>query len=637
MGRVNLDWQAANSVNCCFWINSYTYDYLGDLLNGGDMMGTIGWSNSYNALGQLTEVTTNWLTPTTNGTLVSGMTYNALGKIVSDTLGNDIQESWEYDLDGRPFTYNTNPQIYTYAGNIPETGLNWAGTNLVSSGDSVNGNWAYTYDGFGRLATAQCPNCTGSYGNSTTPGYTYDRYGNRWQQNVTSGTGYSPQYSFNTDNEISTSGFTYDSIGNMTNDTSHKYFYDAESRLIQVDGTLGTCSTATACYTYDAFGRRNTATVGGLSTWRLFDLDSNVITYVAMSNDSYISSQTYVAGRRIAVQNGSTTAFPHTDWLGSTRVLSNLSGAAIQTAQNLPFGDGLTLTGTAFTSFYYTGMKNDSEDNTNYTLNRQQSPTQGRWMIPDPAGLAAVDPSNPQTWNRYAYVTNNPVSFTDPTGLGDPGGAPAGPWSSAPGGGSIGFYGGGFSCTVDGLACGGNGGLGFLGSNGTALLPSGLSVVTPIDGGGFAFPTVAADGSISYTFSFDATYKGVPLTNAGLAETLGLPTGSVLGWLMGPAPNNGGQPQKPLLTGVPTPPNPVLKYANCAARVGSQAKRNSAIVEVASAVGLGNGVLGCVGTGPLIFQCEGAMAAVEGLVTGVNWGAERKSIWDGETACMQGQ
>ena len=59
----------------------------------------------------------------------------------------------------------------------------------------------------------------------------------------------------------------------------------------------------------------------------------------------------------------------------------------------------------------------DSGSNTYHTLNREYSPTQGRWLTPDPSGLAAVDPSNPQTWNRYVYVTNNPISFTDPTGL----------------------------------------------------------------------------------------------------------------------------------------------------------------------------------------------------------------------------
>jgi hypothetical protein len=40
-----------------------------------------------------------------------------------------------------------------------------------------------------------------------------------------------------------------------------------------------------------------------------------------------------------------------------------------------------------------------------------------RFSSPDPAGLAAVDPSNPQSWNRYAYVSNNPSGFIDPTGL----------------------------------------------------------------------------------------------------------------------------------------------------------------------------------------------------------------------------
>jgi len=53
-------------------------------------------------------------------------------------------------------------------------------------------------------------------------------------------------------------------------------------------------------------------------------------------------------------------------------------------------------------------------DNTQF---RKYSSTLGRWMTPDPAGLAAVDPSNPQSWNRYAYVLNNPLSYRDPFGL----------------------------------------------------------------------------------------------------------------------------------------------------------------------------------------------------------------------------
>jgi RHS repeat-associated protein len=50
-------------------------------------------------------------------------------------------------------------------------------------------------------------------------------------------------------------------------------------------------------------------------------------------------------------------------------------------------------------------------------LARKLHSKQGRWISPDPLGLGAANPTNPQSWNRYAYVTNDPLSGTDPDGL----------------------------------------------------------------------------------------------------------------------------------------------------------------------------------------------------------------------------
>jgi len=59
----------------------------------------------------------------------------------------------------------------------------------------------------------------------------------------------------------------------------------------------------------------------------------------------------------------------------------------------------------------------DVESDLEWTPARFYESTLGRWLSPDPAGLAAADPSDPQTWNMYAYVRNNPTSLTDPSGL----------------------------------------------------------------------------------------------------------------------------------------------------------------------------------------------------------------------------
>jgi RHS repeat-associated protein len=54
-------------------------------------------------------------------------------------------------------------------------------------------------------------------------------------------------------------------------------------------------------------------------------------------------------------------------------------------------------------------------------LFRKFNPIADRWLSPDPAGVAAVDQTTPQTWNRYAYVMNATLTFVDPLGLCDKG------------------------------------------------------------------------------------------------------------------------------------------------------------------------------------------------------------------------
>ncbi len=60
-----------------------------------------------------------------------------------------------------------------------------------------------------------------------------------------------------------------------------------------------------------------------------------------------------------------------------------------------------------------------------YAMNRYYSNAWGRFMMPDPyeagndlsGGTGSGDPRAPQTWNRYAYVSNDPINYADPSGL----------------------------------------------------------------------------------------------------------------------------------------------------------------------------------------------------------------------------
>jgi RHS repeat-associated protein len=120
--------------------------------------------------------------------------------------------------------------------------------------------------------------------------------------------------------------------------------------------------------------------------------------------------------RFLVAYEGSETYFNHINALGTTSMLTNHTGGPAEDTVNYPWGDVWLSWGTGGGNFAYLPY-GDGVTDTNLTIARIMSPNFGRWFTPDPAGLNAVKLADPQTWNMYAYVRNNPTTLTDPSGL----------------------------------------------------------------------------------------------------------------------------------------------------------------------------------------------------------------------------
>ncbi len=166
-----------------------------------------------------------------------------------------------------------------------------------------------------------------------------------------------------------------------------------------------------ASYLYDAVGRRQQKTDAG-GTVRSFVFDGN------SPFTEYSPSFTRATGGFFTYANG-TTYFNRADNLGTPRLSTDYTGAVQRTEGVLmgPFGDDFTETLSTLDFTGFAGGFWDSENNGDHFGAREYQKTHGSWLSPDPAGMAAVNPWNPQTWNRYAYVTNSPVTYNDPSGL----------------------------------------------------------------------------------------------------------------------------------------------------------------------------------------------------------------------------
>jgi RHS repeat-associated protein len=408
MGRVSEQWQYTPLGGNNSYSLPYTYDYLGNMVTASDGYFHT-YTYAYNNASRLTGLTTS----TTPTTLLSGVVYTPAGKISSDTLGTSEVETYTYTNKNQLQAENTKlsaTQTYAYSLTFAPDG------DVTASTDSINGNWTYTYDPFNRLVGSNQNSGAAIYS------YVYDRFGNRWQQNgphtmIEAFTGNSSV------NNNRMDGYAYDAAGNLLNDGTNFYTFDAENRIVEVqEGSAS--GPVLATYAYDADGRRVHRT--GVTTDTcdntgqrdyVYDLAGNWVLEVT-STGTACKYEIHAGSRHFVTDVDGNTWFDHSDWLGTMRLRNTYATplSSWETCTSLPFGDGLNCPNGDQSTIHFTGKERDSESGLDNFGARYNASTMGRFMSPDPGNIG-VNRLNPQSWNAYSYSLNNPLSLTDPTGL----------------------------------------------------------------------------------------------------------------------------------------------------------------------------------------------------------------------------
>jgi RHS repeat-associated protein len=343
---------------------------------------------------------------------VRTVSYNPASQITNINFASGEIDAYSYDVMNRMNKYTYTLGSSSLVGSPTWNPNGTLGTlNISDQFNSANTqNCTYTYDDLARIGNV---GCTGSGWGQT---FTYDPFGNITK---TGSSSWVPGYynsNGSTSNQYTLGGTSYDGNGNLLKDTFNTYTWDADGNIATVNGATTN--------TYDAFDQLVETSVG--PTQFLY-LPGGTQPFATMSKyNSYL--KVFVpapGGAMIITPNGSYGAIAyhrHTDWLGSSRLATTPSETVYFDGAYAPFGEPYATSGT--TDLVFGGNAEDASavegataGDAYDTLNRKYSASQSRWISPDPAGLSAVDPGNPQSWNRYAYALNNPLKYIDPTGL----------------------------------------------------------------------------------------------------------------------------------------------------------------------------------------------------------------------------
>jgi RHS repeat-associated protein len=419
MGRVVRQYQRTDSVNylveATYYSNSSLHTQTYPAIPGAGDRRVIHYMNdTAGRLGALSSAATSYAPAAS----VSTVGYAAHNAVNTETYGNGLIHATDYNnrFQATKIKLGTSGNPTSIMSLGYSYGANNNNGNVLThtySGGGLSYIQSFGYDSLNRLTTCN------ENGNNWSQTNGYDRYGNRWIDL----TGGNQSLYFNTSNNR-ISGWSYDAAGNLLNDGSHSYTYDAENKIRKVDTLFA--------YTYDGEGQRVRKLVGEDLRF-VYGINGELIAEFSGSNGSLLKEYIYGASGLLATVepitlNPNGIRYTTPDHLGSPRVVTNSTGGVISRHDYMPFGEELgsgvggRTTGMGFPGISdgirqkFTSKERDNETGLDYFGARYYSLKQGRFTGPDPL-MASGIASSPQSWNRYSYVLNNPVRLIDSTGL----------------------------------------------------------------------------------------------------------------------------------------------------------------------------------------------------------------------------